>query len=76
MQISIHYILSFSNERYGRATSILQLTGPKKQPPYKEPVPEEYYYKGNTTLPPTRKANATFVFLGTQLNRPAPAWRV
>lgn len=72
VQISLHYIISFSNEDYGRVTSIShikdQLTGQKKQPPYKDPIPEEYYVKTNNTLPPqTRKANAAFVLLGELL---------
>jgi hypothetical protein len=67
-QISVHYILSFSNEGYGRATSLSnikeKIAGVKNAPPYKTPVPDEYYYHGNTTLPPARKANAAFVILG------------
>ncbi|KAG6909701.1 hypothetical protein DXG01_015902 [Tephrocybe rancida] len=65
--ISLHYILSFSNESYGHATSFStikdKISGPKNQPPYKEPVPEEYYLKTNATEPPARKANAVFVLL-------------
>jgi len=69
VMISLHYILSFSNENYGQATSLLsikeRITGQKNQPPYKEPIPEQYYIKANATctLLPTRKANAVFVLL-------------
>ncbi|KAI0807475.1 glycosyltransferase family 15 protein [Fomes fomentarius] len=64
--ISLHFILSFSHEEYGRATSIShlseQIIGSKGHPPYQEGVPEDRYV---TSPPPiqTRKANATFVFL-------------
>jgi len=66
-QISLHYILSFSHEGYGRATSLSNLTnkitGYKPPiPPYKQPVPAEYYTH-NKTSPPERKANAAFVIL-------------
>lgn len=65
--ISLHYMLSFSNENYGQATSIAnikeKIIGQKSQPPYKTPVPEEYYIKPNATDTPLRKANAAFVML-------------
>ncbi|KAF9464717.1 glycosyltransferase family 15 protein [Collybia nuda] len=66
--ISLHYILSFSHEGYGRATSIShikeQITGSKSSvPPYKVPIPEDYYVKPNKTVPQDRKANAAFVLL-------------
>jgi len=69
MIISLHYILSFSNEVYGQATSLENL---KKHlpganypsgPPYKTPIPEEYYLKPNHTSPQGRKANAAIVIL-------------
>jgi len=72
--ISLHYILSFSHEGYGRMTSIDALTkgwrgGPGEQqeekvwhePPYKTPVPEKYYLQPNGTM--ERKANAVIVML-------------
>ncbi|KAJ7880159.1 glycosyltransferase family 15 protein [Mycena leptocephala] len=71
--ISLHYILSFSHEGYGRATSLDSLTRPWWQgspgqtdgkvwhePPYKTPVPEKYYMKNGTM---DRKANAVIVML-------------
>ncbi|KAF9454503.1 glycosyltransferase family 15 protein [Macrolepiota fuliginosa MF-IS2] len=66
--VSLHYILSFSNEVYSRATSLENL---KKHlagsndpgPPYKTPVPDEYYLKPNHTSPQGRKANAAIVIL-------------
>ncbi|KAH7926325.1 glycosyltransferase family 15 protein [Leucogyrophana mollusca] len=65
--VSLHYIMSFSHEEYGKATSISrlaeQITGPKSQPPYKEPVPDKYYKPSEPIAEPDRKANATFVML-------------
>lgn len=65
--ISIHYILSFTHEEYGKATSISsiaeQLTGPKPNPPYKTPVPDEYYKPDAPLDLQGRKANASFVML-------------
>ncbi|KAF8636740.1 hypothetical protein AX17_003543 [Amanita inopinata Kibby_2008] len=63
--ISLHYILSFSHEGYGRATSIENIKSQLKtpRPPYKQPVPDEYYLKTNHTSPPERKANAVIVML-------------
>ncbi|KAG5642957.1 hypothetical protein DXG03_001839 [Asterophora parasitica] len=67
VSIGLHYILSTSNENYGQATSISnikeKITGHKNVPPYKNPVPDEYYVKSNGTEPPPRKANAAFVLL-------------
>lgn len=72
LQISLHFILSFSHEDYGRATSFSNLTskltgsstGSKGYPPYQDGIPEEYIHQQNQTLPATeRKANATFVIL-------------
>lgn len=63
--IGLHYILSFSHEGYGRATSIThikeQLGVNSPKPPYKVPVPEEYYGSSNSSSP--RKANAVIVIL-------------
>ncbi|KAG2368598.1 glycosyltransferase family 15 protein [Suillus spraguei] len=65
--ISIHYILSFTHEEYGKATSISniagQWTGPKSNPPYKTPVPDEYYKPDLHMDMQDRKANASFVML-------------
>ncbi|EJD06044.1 glycosyltransferase family 15 protein [Fomitiporia mediterranea MF3/22] len=66
--ISLHYILSFSHEGYGRATSLSHIAGQlhfgqKGEPPYKTPVPEEYIHPPKPADPLTRKANATFVVL-------------
>ncbi|KAF8481515.1 glycosyltransferase family 15 protein [Gautieria morchelliformis] len=62
--ISLHYILSFSHEDYGRATSISRLAASlhKPSPPYDSPLPAGYLQ--NTTVPPPdRKAKAAFVVL-------------
>ncbi|KXN89248.1 Glycolipid 2-alpha-mannosyltransferase 1 [Leucoagaricus sp. SymC.cos] len=65
--ISLHYILSFSNEVYGRATSLeslrKKLSGTANDPPYKAGIPDEYYLKDNKTSPQGRKANAAIVIL-------------
>ncbi|KAG1905609.1 glycosyltransferase family 15 protein [Suillus fuscotomentosus] len=65
--ISIHYILSFTHEEYGKATSISniaeQWTGPKSNPPYKTPLPDEYYKPDSPMHLQDRKANASFVML-------------
>ncbi|KAF7793212.1 hypothetical protein EIP86_004321 [Pleurotus ostreatoroseus] len=67
--ISLHFILSFSHEEYGRATSLRniasQLKGTESYPPYAaDTVPEHYpEYDGTGSLPQTRRANATFVLL-------------
>ncbi|TFL07638.1 glycosyltransferase family 15 protein [Pterulicium gracile] len=69
MLIGLHYILSFSNETYGRATSISNIkdhlapASNNGEPPYKTPVGEEYHHGPETHEPIDRKANATFVFL-------------
>jgi len=64
--ISLHYILSLSHDGYGRATSLSkikeQLAG--HNPPYKTPVPEDYYmHTGTNVSTPSRKANAAIVML-------------
>ncbi|KAJ3562371.1 hypothetical protein NP233_g9614 [Leucocoprinus birnbaumii] len=73
--ISLHYILSFSNEVYGQATSLENLKkhlpgAQPNRPPYETPVGDEYYLKSNKTTPPERKANAAIVILArnTDLN--------
>lgn len=64
--ISLHFLLSFSHEEYGRATSLTNLSehfgGAKSHPPYQDGVPEDYYVTPNPS-PKGRRANATFVFL-------------
>lgn len=70
-QISLHFLLSLSNQDYGRATSLnnikeylpAKLSGTRKDPPYKNPVPEDYYLKPNVTKASGQRANATFVIL-------------
>ncbi|KAG2078298.1 hypothetical protein BDR04DRAFT_1088094 [Suillus decipiens] len=68
--ISIHYILSFTHEDYGKATSISniagQWTGPKSNPPYKTPVPDEYHKPDLHMDMQDRKANASFMMLVQQ----------
>lgn len=66
--ISLHYILSFSHEAYGRATSISNIkdhiTGSQNRiPPYKIPIPEEYYAHPDAGSSQGRKANAAIVML-------------
>jgi len=65
--ISLHYILSFSNESYGHVTSLKNIKdqiglGSDPNPPYKTPVPPHYYHN-DTSPPPPRKANAAIVLL-------------
>ncbi|KAJ7641749.1 glycosyltransferase family 15 protein [Roridomyces roridus] len=59
--ISGHYILSFTNGTYGRATSISRLMNGHKS----QNVPQEYYPALNTPLELSHRpnANATFVIL-------------
>jgi hypothetical protein len=67
LQISLHYILSFSNELYGQATSldnIKKYVGGGNEPPYKTAIPEDYYIKPNITMAEGRRANAAIVILG------------
>ncbi|KAI1795770.1 glycosyltransferase family 15 protein [Ganoderma leucocontextum] len=64
--ISLHFILSFSHEEYGRATSLSHITeqfsGSEPHPPYQEGVSEDRYVEQKPPIQ-TRKANATFVIL-------------
>ena len=66
-QISLHYILSFTHEGYGKATSISTISNPlgwnQPNPPYKTPLSDEYFHPEKVADPLTRKANATFVVL-------------
>jgi alpha 1,2-mannosyltransferase len=58
----LHYIVSFSYEGYGRATSFsFKQKSPK--PPYQTPLPEEYYNNSTRPSPQGRKANAVIVML-------------
>ncbi|KAG7092471.1 hypothetical protein E1B28_008823 [Marasmius oreades] len=64
----LHFTFSYTNEGYGNATSISNLKnalkpGKPDKPPYKDPVPDEYYVKEDITSPQGRRANATFVLL-------------
>jgi len=67
--ISLHYILSFSHEEYGRVTSIKnikdKLAPSPGKPPYQDGIPAEYYdtVKEDKPSPPERKANASIVSL-------------
>ncbi|KAL0581728.1 hypothetical protein V5O48_000310 [Marasmius crinis-equi] len=65
--ISLHTIISFTHEGYGKATSLSSLKNTlypdSPNPPYKDGVPDEYYHKENTTSPQGRRANAAFVLL-------------
>ncbi|KJA27199.1 glycosyltransferase family 15 protein [Hypholoma sublateritium FD-334 SS-4] len=67
--ISLHYIVSFSNENYGRATSLSQLKNKvvgspaTTAAPYKTPVSEDYRTPLNVTSGQGRKANAAIVIL-------------
>jgi alpha 1,2-mannosyltransferase len=62
--ITLHYILSISHDAYGRATSLStikqQLAG--HNPPYKTPVPTDYYSSTNGSIS-DRRANAAIVML-------------
>jgi alpha 1,2-mannosyltransferase len=67
--ITLHFIISFSNQKYGHATSLSALkehiagsSAKANAPFYKTPIPDEYY-KSNITSPQGRKANAVFVIL-------------
>ena len=68
-QISLHYILSFSHEGYGQATSLSNIKHKFRpssgKPPYEDGVPAEYYdtVKEDKQTPPERKANAAIVSL-------------
>ncbi|KAF7778713.1 CAZyme family GT15 [Agaricus bisporus var. burnettii] len=64
--ISLHYILSFSNETYGEVTSlnhVKQIIGVGNEPPYKTAISEEYYIKPNVSVAEGRRANAAIVIL-------------
>jgi alpha 1,2-mannosyltransferase len=74
IQISLHYILSFSHEGYGNATSLSNIKehiiGGGSNPPYKTPVPDEYYVPSANVTAPGRRANAAFVLLARNNDLP------
>jgi alpha 1,2-mannosyltransferase len=64
--ITLHYILSLSHDAYGRATSLSTIKAQfgGHTPPYKTPVPPDYYTHPNTNGSFTdRKASAAIVML-------------
>jgi alpha 1,2-mannosyltransferase len=65
--VSLHYILSFSNDEYGRRTSLQNIL--PSNPPYRKPPSSEYYHDATKTNS-TRKANAAFVVLARNSDLP------
>jgi len=68
VQISLHYILSFTHETYGRVTSLSNIASHLRGGTAgdKYPVPEEYYSPSgypNSSQTIDRHANASFVIL-------------
>ncbi|THH16350.1 hypothetical protein EW146_g4283 [Bondarzewia mesenterica] len=61
--VSLHFILTFSHEAYGNATSISRLISNQKSSSDQQRVPEEYYWHDNITTIKDRRANATIVML-------------
>ncbi|KAF8522291.1 glycosyltransferase family 15 protein [Hysterangium stoloniferum] len=61
--ISLHYILSFSHEEYGRATSLTRIADSFRGSSSERPAVPEVYYRNSTVAPPERKARAAFVIL-------------
>ena len=61
--MSLHLILSFSHESYGKATSLSNISKGFRgsYPPYRDPIPAEYYYDANGTA--VKRVNAAFVVL-------------
>jgi alpha 1,2-mannosyltransferase len=63
----LHYILTFSHEEYGKATSLDnlkdKLTGLSGNSKHNRPPPEPAFLDEDTRPAPPRKANATFVIL-------------
>jgi len=64
--ISLHFLVSLSNENYSQAMSIAKLKerlgGKLKVPPYEEAIPEDYYLPKNSSRT-GRRANAAIVML-------------
>ena len=67
--LSLHYVLSFSYEDYGQATSLSNLKNKlgssSGKPPYQNGIPGEYFdtVKEDKPSPPERKVNAVIVSL-------------
>ncbi|KAF8910943.1 glycosyltransferase family 15 protein [Gymnopilus junonius] len=67
--IGLHYIFALTNESYGRVTSIDNLKKhvvgqtPPQEPPYKVPIPDDYFISKNVSSPQGRRANAVIVML-------------
>ncbi|KAF8879574.1 glycosyltransferase family 15 protein [Infundibulicybe gibba] len=64
--ISLHYILSFTQEEYGRATSLSNITSKLKgggSDSSKSHVPDDYLSISHSANVTGRRANATFVIL-------------
>ncbi|TFK38577.1 glycosyltransferase family 15 protein [Crucibulum laeve] len=64
--ISLHYILSFTQEDYGRATSLSNIASKFKPKPVEEKSPVDEYVNApafNDTLHVDNRANASFVIL-------------
>jgi len=62
----LHFILTFSHEAYGNATSISRILKPQTPLPVTDSsriVPDEYFWPDNSTLVQDRRANATIVIL-------------
>jgi len=69
-QISLHFIVSLSNENYSQAMSIAKLKerlrGNGNTAPHNVPIADEYYLPKNTSRT-GRRANAAIVMLGEYL---------
>ncbi|KAK0479008.1 glycosyltransferase family 15 protein [Armillaria luteobubalina] len=65
--ISVHYILSFTHQEYGRITSLDNIVshfhGSSETAAELFPVPDEYFAPSPNTTIQGRRANATFVIL-------------
>lgn len=63
--ISLHFILTFSHEAYGEATSLSRFTDKWRPTPSDtdRPRPPDTFIDEDTRPAPARKANATFVIL-------------
>ncbi|KII84909.1 glycosyltransferase family 15 protein [Plicaturopsis crispa FD-325 SS-3] len=61
--VSLHYLLSFTHEEYGRATSFSNIASQFRGQGHAS-IPEDYYSAAPTSnATNTERANATFVFL-------------
>ena len=65
MQISLHYILSFTHQEYGRVTSFSNIASHLREATAgdKFSVPDETEYEKSSQLAAVRRANASFVIL-------------